>query len=110
VNQAGAIEFFRGCFNALAVFTFFVLLSAAVGGGDWGSTGISFFFVLASYPLGALAFTVVSQEFLDAIENPYTRAFVMWAPFFVLGWIQWGIIFPVLRLLVQRMRGVKRAV
>lgn len=110
VNEPGFVEFLRYCFNGLAIFTLITLLGAAVGGGDWASTGITFLFVLASYPTGALAFTVVSESFLEGIQNPYYRAFLMWAPFYVLGWLQWAILFPGLRSLmrqtIRRIRAV----
>ena len=110
VNQSGAIEFFRACFNGLAAFTLIVLMGAAVGGGDLAATGVVLLFILASYPLGALGFAVVSDSFLETIANPYARAFLSWAPFFVLGWLQWAVIFPAVRSLVQRVGRRKRAV
>lgn len=110
MNQRGALEFFRNCFIGFSALALAALMTSAVGRGDLSSSGMAMLFVFSSYPLGGLGFVVVSESFLESIANPISRAFVMWAPFFVLGWIQWTFVFPGIRWLIQRARRSRSAV
>ena len=104
MKEASFGEFLRVLFNIIAGLTLADLLRAAgAGAGDWGTTGLIMLLYLSSVPLGALAFLVASDEMLNSVANPYARAFLAWAPFFVLGWVQWNVVVPALKRAMRAM-------
>lgn len=110
MKEASFGQFLRVLFNILAGLTLADLLHAAgAGAGDWGTTGLIMLLYLSSVPLGALAFLIASDEVLKSVANPYARAFLAWAPFFVLGWVQWNVVVPAIRrgirAMVRQVRG-----
>ena len=60
---------------------------------------------LFSFPSGALFFAVMPKDFFEVVLNPYARAFLWWAPFFVLGWVQWALVIPAVCAGAKRVKG-----
>ena len=107
MNQFGFADVLRILFNCFAAVSLAaVMLLASIGGGPW-ETGAFFimFLYLFSLPSGALVFAVMPKDFLEVVLNPYARAFLWWAPFFVLGWVQWALVIPAVWAGAKRVKG-----
>lgn len=106
MNQRGFPDVLRILFNSFAAVALVMSMLLRVGGGGPMETAAFFpmFMYIFSIPTGALAFLVLSQDMLEGVANPYAQTFLIWAPFFVLGWLQWAIILPGLCWIVGFIR------